>query len=429
MISDSNTRKFQVVLVWKLDRFSRNRFDSAFYKRKLSLNNVKVVSATEPISNTPEGIMLESLLEGMAEYYSAELAEKVSRGHKENALKGIYNGGPVPLGYMIDQAHHYQIDPLTAPLVKEVFKRYADGDQIKDLYQSLNARGLRTSQGTPFNRNSFRRLLQNRRYLVEYRYKDVVTPGAIPAIIDVATFDKVQARCRVNRQAHSHAKAEEAFILTTKAFCGECGALFAGESGKSHTGAVHYYYKCGTAKREGRKKCSMKPIRKEKLENLVLRTAIRYVLQDEMVDRIAGLVVNYTTQENKRLPALRSELREVNKKITNLIAAIEQGIISSSTKERLDRLEEQKTTLEISICQEELERPILTKEQVVYWFEQFKASDLSDIVTCKGIIDSFINAVYIYRTKIKIIFNFKKGDRQISFLEVKGSSVACNGAP
>ena len=83
MIHDSATHTFEAVLVWKLDRFSRNRYDSAHYKRILKNNRVHVVSVTEPISNTPEGIMLESLLEGMAEYYSAELAEKVSRGHKE----------------------------------------------------------------------------------------------------------------------------------------------------------------------------------------------------------------------------------------------------------------------------------------------------------------------------------------------------------
>ena len=128
MIHDSATHTFEAVLVWKLDRFSRNRYDSAHYKRILKNNWVHVVSVTEPISNTPEGIMLESLLEGMAEYYSAELAEKVSRGHKENALKAKFNGGPVPLGYRIDSEHHYQIDPATAPVVQEAFQRYAAGE-------------------------------------------------------------------------------------------------------------------------------------------------------------------------------------------------------------------------------------------------------------------------------------------------------------
>ena len=87
MIKDSAKRNFDLVIVWKLDRFARNRYDSANYKAVLKRNGVKVMSATESISEGSEGILLESVLEGMAEYYSADLSEKVIRGHTENALK------------------------------------------------------------------------------------------------------------------------------------------------------------------------------------------------------------------------------------------------------------------------------------------------------------------------------------------------------
>lgn len=274
MIRDSNTHKFEVVLVWKLDRFSRNRYDSANYKRKLAQNHVRVVSATEPISNTPEGIMLESLLEGMAEYYSAELSEKVSRGHKENALKAKFNGGTIPLGYRIDENQHYQIDPATAPLVLETFERYADGECVRKIVESFNARGLRTSRGAPFSINSFQAILKNRRYLGEYRYKDTVIPDAIPAIITPEVFEKVQRRCEQNKKAPAHTKTDVNYMLTTKLFCGKCGAMMAGESGKSHTGAWHYYYKCGNHKRHGRSVCDLKAVRKEPLERFVVKVAI-----------------------------------------------------------------------------------------------------------------------------------------------------------
>ena len=247
MIHDSATHTFEAVLVWKLDRFSRNRYDSAHYKRILKNNRVHVVSVTEPISNTPEGIMLESLLEGMAEYYSAELAEKVSRGHKENALKAKFNGGPVPLGYRIDSEHHYQIDPTTAPVVQEAFQRYAAGESIRSIIESLNARGIRNSRGNRFTKNSFQTLLKNRRYLGEYRYKDTVIPDAIPAIIDPECFDAVQRRCEIHRQAPAHNKADVHYLLTTKLFCGKCGTMMAGESGRSHTGTVHCYYNAAPA--------------------------------------------------------------------------------------------------------------------------------------------------------------------------------------
>jgi DNA invertase Pin-like site-specific DNA recombinase len=107
MIRESEKKLFDAVIVWKLDRFSRDRYDSAHYKRILSKNGVKVISATEPISGDASGILLESLLEGMAEYYSAELAEKINRGLTENVLNGKYNGQTIPFGLRVDEDRHF----------------------------------------------------------------------------------------------------------------------------------------------------------------------------------------------------------------------------------------------------------------------------------------------------------------------------------
>ena len=98
MIIDSNKKLFDMIIVWKLDRFARNRYDSARYKAQLKKNGVKVVSATEVISDGAEGIILESMLEGFAEYYSVDLSEKVVRGMTDNALKCMFNGGTLPMG-------------------------------------------------------------------------------------------------------------------------------------------------------------------------------------------------------------------------------------------------------------------------------------------------------------------------------------------
>jgi len=124
-----------LTVLWKLDRFARNRYDSARYKSLLKKNGVKVVSATEVISDGAEGIILESVLEGYAEYYSADLSEKVIRGMTDNALKCKYNGRTLPLGYVIDDEQHFQIDPRTAPFIVEVYKRYDESStmtQIRD---------------------------------------------------------------------------------------------------------------------------------------------------------------------------------------------------------------------------------------------------------------------------------------------------------
>ena len=183
MIKDSDKKLFDIVLVWKLDRFARNRYDSARYKTQLKRNGVKLVSATEVISAGPEGIILESVLEGYAEYYSADLSEKVVRGMTENALKGIYNGGTIPFGYMIDETRHYQPDPLLAPYVEQTFQKYADGATMTDLRDWLKAHNIKNSMGGEMSYNTIQRMLSNRRYIGELRLRDVVQPNTIPALV------------------------------------------------------------------------------------------------------------------------------------------------------------------------------------------------------------------------------------------------------
>ena len=126
MIKDSEKKNFQAVIVYKLDRFARSRYDSANYKYRLRKNGVQLISATENISNDPEGIILESVLEGMAEFYSAELSQKINRGMKESAYKHNSIGGVIPLGYK-SEGKKLVIDEETAPIVRQAFEMYAEG--------------------------------------------------------------------------------------------------------------------------------------------------------------------------------------------------------------------------------------------------------------------------------------------------------------
>ncbi len=201
MIKDSGKRLFDMIIVWKLDRFARNRYDSARYKAQLKKNGVKVVSATEVISDGAEGIILESVLEGYAEYYSADLSEKVIRGMTENALKCKYNGGTLPLGYVIDDKQHFKIDPLTAPFVLEAYKRYDEGATMKDVRDYLNAHGVKNTRSQPMSFNSVQLLLKNRRYIGEFRFRDTVVPNGIPAIVPQDLFDRVQEKMEKNKKA------------------------------------------------------------------------------------------------------------------------------------------------------------------------------------------------------------------------------------
>lgn len=207
MIKDSFKGLFDVIIVWKLDRFARNRYDSAHYKNILKKNGVKVISATEAISSGAEGILLESMLEGYAEYYSAELAEKINRGLTENALKCKYNGGSVAFGYMIDDEQHFQINPTLAPVVLNIFNDYLSGKTQKEIRDELNNKGLKNANGREFTINNISKILTNRRYVGNYIYKDVVIENGIPAIIPNDVFDKVQEMIAVNKCAPSRHKA------------------------------------------------------------------------------------------------------------------------------------------------------------------------------------------------------------------------------
>ena len=236
MIQDSSRREWEYVVVWKLDRFARNRQDSAIYKSRLRKNGVRVLSATEVISEQPEGIILEAVLEGMAEFYSAELSQKVSRGMRESAIKGMSVGGTLPLGYKVENKK-YVIDPVTGPIAQEAFKRYAAGETVAEICARFNDLGYKTVKGGPFNKNSFHRMFRNERYIGVYKHGDIRhESGMIPALIDRHTWDEVQARLEKNDLAPAKSKAKEEYMLTGKLFCGHCGSMMVGESGTGRRG-------------------------------------------------------------------------------------------------------------------------------------------------------------------------------------------------
>lgn len=419
MIKDSAKALFEIVLVWKLDRFSRDRYDSAHYKHILKKNGVKVVSAKEHISDGPEGIILESMLEGYAEFYSAELSEKIHRGQKENALKGKNNGGGIPLGYLLDkQTQKLVVDPETAPLVVEIFERYSEGATVRSIIEDFNSRGLTTKRGKPLNINSFNALLKNRKYIGEYRYQDVVISGGVPAIVPEDLFYRVQQRMEKNKRAPAHTKAKESeFLLTTKLFCGKCERMMVGESGKSHTGAMHYYYKCGNAKRK--KGCNKKAVKKDWIERAVVRLTMERVLNGEKINRIIDALLVMQEREDVTIPALRRQLAETEKGIDNMLNAIQQGIFTASTKQRLEELEKQKEELSLSITTAELKKPKLTREYMEHWFSQFRYGDPNDREFQKRLIDTFVNAVFVYDDKLILTYNYQHGTQKITLKEVE----------
>ena len=421
MIKDSARRKFEVVIVWKLDRFSRNRYDSAKYKSVLKKNGVRVISATEHISDNPEGILLESMLEGYAEYYSAELAVKVTRGMVENTLGGKYNGGTVPLGYQIDENQRFQINPIAAPAVLEMFQMYAEGASMKKIADQINAMGIRSGRGNLITVNGVTRMLHNRKYLGEYRFADVVQPNAIPAIVPQELFDRVQERMATNQKAPSKHKAEDEYLLTTKLFCGDCLRMMVGESGTSRNGETYRYYKCvGAKKHLG---CEKKSVKKDWIEDLVLKYIRSIIFDDELIEMLADRIMEELGREDPMLPLLRRNLAEVEKGITNMLNAIQMGIYTPSTKQRLEDLEHQRKELSLQIAQMEMVQPKLERGQIVFWLHQFRKLDTSKPEHRRRLINSFVNAVYLYDDHFVFVGNYKDSTKTVTYAELEAAGL------
>lgn len=410
MIKDSGKKLFDVVLVWKFDRFARNRFDSANYKMILKKNGVHLISVMEPIAEGSQGILVETLLEGMAEYYSAELSEKVIRGQTENALKGKCTGGTGTIGYKIDDAKFYHLDPLTAPLVLEAFQRYDNGDKMVEIVSFLNDKGVRNMLGGKMTHSSVNTMLKNRRYIGELSFRDIVVPDAIPVIVPKDLFDRVQKRLDKNKRAPACGKADEEYLLTTKLLCGKCGALMFGESGTSATGRTYCYYKCANVKR--RKGCNKKTVQKDWLEDLVVRETMKLIQDDAMIDKIVQLIMDVQNQENTTIPLLEKQLREVNKKLDNLMKAIEDGLYTRTTKERLKA---QKDELTAKIADEKLKKPSFNENFIRFWLMKFRKFDISQKKQRKALIEIFVNAIFLYDDRMLITFNYKDGTQTVRF--------------
>ncbi len=393
MIKDSIYKKFNAVIVWKLDRFARNRYDSLRYKMILKKNMVDVISATEKISRGSEGIMLESILEGYAEYYSAELSEKVMRGMTENALKCKFNGGYVPIGYYIDENNQYQIDVITAPYVKDAFVMYASNFSMKEIAEYLKDKGVRTSRNKIISLRTMSTIFRNRKYIGEYSFKDIVIPDGIPPIVPSKLFDEVQKKLDTN-QRNSNTEMKQRYILSAKLRCGKCNSLMCGESGTSITGKVYHYYKCSSVKRH--LGCDMKSVRQEDIEKEVLEYIVQNYLTNENMEIIVRQIMDINKKENAGILLLKKQYTCVKRNIRNRVDAIADGFYNDSVKDKLRKLEKEKADLEmqIEIEKEKVSKLTLTEEQIRYWYSNI----LTLIPDSKKfiLVDTFVDEIIYF---------------------------------
>ena len=403
MIEDSEKHAFQGVLVYQLDRFARNRYDSAINKAKLKKNGVRVLSAKENITDDASGILVEGVLESMAEYYSVELAQKITRGMQINAQKCLSNGSNPGLGYKVNKDRTFSVDEEEAQIVREIFERYAAGDIVADIIRDLNARQYRTSRGKEFNKNSINRILHNRRYIGYYIYKGEETAGGMPRIIDDALFERVQAILEANKKAPGRTKGKMEYLLTTKLFCGHCKEPMTGYGGTSKTGTRYHYYKCNGSKKGA---CKKTPVHKEQIEEAVIQECLN-LFTDERIKFIADEMYKACQEDGDLLSIKRIQaaIDETEKAIENLWNALEQGQSVQKITERINMREAEKKELQKQLAMEQRKKIGFDYLHILAYLDYIRSLSNQDTVKKKALINIFVNSIYLYDDYYTIVLN------------------------
>ncbi len=410
MLKDSEQRLWQYVMVYKLDRFARNKIEAAINRKRLKDNDVKIISAMENIPDTPEGILLESLLEGLNEYYSLELAQKVNRGIAESRKKGNFIGGHTPYGYKIENKKYVPLEH-EAIVVKKIFTDYSNGKTVPRIVEELTAKGITNHRGKPFAKNSIYTILRTEKYIGNIRASNgEFYEGVVEPIIDKEVFRKVEKIIENNKRLPNNRKAlEGSYILTGKLYCGYCQQPMIGESGKSHTGTVYHYYKCATQKKD-KDACHKDAVPQKFLEDLVVESTIK-VFSPSVIEHVSEKAYKLHRKRyeaNEDIKVLEYELTDTQKKIDNIMKAIEDGVFTSTTKDRLLDLEKTRDLTKYALeCEKDVANANVTKEMISGYLNSIMQQiSLTDENKKEHIIRSFVKKVVLFNDKIIITYNY-----------------------
>ena len=398
VIKDSAKKQWDYVLVYKLDRFSRNKYESSNYKHILKNNGVKVISACEQIPETPEGIILESLLEGMNQYYSAELSQKVKRGMRETRLKGNFQGGRLLYGYKLD-GKKIVINEETAPIVRYIYEEYAKGRTVVSIMNTLNENGV-LYRGKQLATNTVYGILKNEKYSGKYMKDNEIVDNMYPQIVPTSIFEIVKNKINANKYGRKPRNGV-VYLLKNKMKCGYCGENLIAETGSSKTGEIYYYYKCH-GKKNLHNGCKQKIFRKDELESFVIDNIIKELSKPSTMNMITKRLLAIQEQESHTssvLSLLLKEQKQTENALNNLVSAIEQGIVSKTTNKRLQELETHLEKLERQIIVEKSKEEIKVSEKEIRQFYE-NSLKLEPLM----LINYLIKEIVVYEDTIHIIY-------------------------
>ena len=418
MIEDAKKQQFAFILVYRFDRFARNRYDSAIYKKKLEQYGIKVISATENIGTGDEGIILESIYEAMDEAYSRRLSRITKRGMKETALKGLWTGGYAPFGFMVVE-HKLVINEYEAEGIKLACSMLENGETTKNVTDKLFNLGIRARNGKKITTCTLRHILANPVITGERAYQDIIVKN--DSIITKEQFEKVNLILSTTKKKVGKPPEEDFFHLSGKLFCGECGTAMVGDSGTSRSGEKHYYYTCSKRKKE--RACKKKSEKKDFIEWYVCEQTVKNVLTDKRIEKIAKLVITKQEEDNNSnlITQAEKELKRIDKeynKLTDAFINCPTESMAEKIKSKCLELEENKESLENELAKLKLLESIkITEKDVIEYLNLFKNGDLFDKEFRKKLIKTLINCVYLYDDKIVIYFNLKNS-KTINYIDV-----------
>lgn len=433
MLSEVGKMRPAALIMWKTDRLGRDRYTLAMAKKTIRDAGCQIHLVAEAVpEDSPEASLMEGLLESMAEFYSKQLRQNITRGMRYNAENGLYNGNKM-FGYTVDGGKHYIVDPATAPIVQRIFADYAAGKRNKDIIDELNKQGIRTIRGGQFTVNGLRSILQNRAYTGLYKFGDIEVEGAIPQLVSEELFEEVQARFAKNKRlgAQKANMVDETgaprYWLTGHLYCGQCGESMQGVSGTSQTGAKHYYYYCSAQRH---RKCKKKPIKKTLIEWLVVQL-LKEVLNSS--ENLASLAVDAAAYHERYyrdaayIDGLVAEQKANQKALDNLVKAVEMGIFSESTQQRLTELEARKKALSEAIETEKLKARMTEDEHSIKaYFQKYANANLDDPEIREMLLDYFIDKIYVYDDHLEITGWFSEDKRRIEWTEYKDGEIQFN---
>ena len=406
MMTDAAKGKFRYVIAWKSNRMGRNMLEALINEARLQDMGVRVLYVEEDFDDTAAGRFAARSMMNVNQFYSENMAEDIKRGLYDNAANCMVANGHLPYGYKADETLHYVIDEPKAAVIREIFTRVAAGEPFVDIMNSLNARGIKTSYNRPWGRSSFQKILSNERYRGIYIYGDVRKEDGIPRIISDELFFKVQEVITTKKNPQGRHRVNGDYLLTGKLFCGKCKSPMVGISGTGRSGKLHYYYVCQKHRTE--KTCDKKNVRRDEIELQVAQAIKDYALKDDVIEWIADSTVAYNERKEaeSKVGILEDQLAGTERGIKNIMSAIEQGIITETTKSRLVELESERATIKAKIAAARADIVTVSRDDIISGLEMFRDGDVHDKKYQARLFDTFLVAVYAYDDDLRLVFSF-----------------------